>query len=291
MDRESSGEKRGLVIAAFPKSASIHVVSLVEKAAVGPRVVRGKICNGFGHNFLNPALIPRDPDAHVVAYGHVPASAHNLDVIRRRLVDPSCVVLLRSLPDAVVSLADHIMSSRRSPLDYEVPGLVDGFPHTLTCSRAQLHDLVIAFTLPWYIRFVCSWVHGRHGIPMTVSTFEEHTQYPAEAVRCVLAFAEVASDESRIAALGQPGGVEPANFNKGVGGRGSRELTDEQRGRIAELVSSIDGLRGTALGRYLVSGYAGLEFTASDSLRWKVRRRGEPELLLADQPVGLSEGS
>lgn len=277
--------RRGLVIAAFPKAASSHLVALVGRAVTRSRVVRPKIAKGFGHNLVDPAAIPVDPAAHVIVYGHVPACGHNLDAITGRMVRPSCVLVIRSLPDVVVSVADHIHRDSRSPMDFDTPGLVDGFLDTMQRSRAELYDLIIDHTLPWYVRFLCSWVHGRHGIPLTVSTFEEHTAHPAAALGHLLAFGELQSDAAVLHSFADGTGIERVNFNQGLTGRGVSELSPRQMQRVAELAHGVGGLRGTRLGAYLAGGFAAAGCSLPEVLARKASRAGTTEWFLEDQPA------
>lgn len=282
---ERTADRRGLVVAAFPKSASSHLIALIGKAVMQARVVRAKTCQGFGHNLLNAGAIPVDPNSHVIVYGHAPACAHNLKAIQGRMIRPSCVVVVRNLPDVVVSFADHIHRDRRSPLDFDTPGLVDGFLGTTECSRSELYDLVIDYTLPWYVRFLCSWLHGSHGIPVTVSTFEEHTAFPAALLRHLVAFGELESRPEIIKSLADGEGLERINFNRGVSGRGASELAPRQLRRVEELVCGVRGLRGTRLGTYLVGGYPAVGRSPSDILAHKMNRGASTEWFLEDQPI------
>lgn len=275
---------RGLVIAAFPKAASSHLVTLVGNALPRSVVVRPKICKGFGHNLFNPDRIPVDSASHVVAYGHVPACGYNINVILGRMVQPSCVLAIRSLPDVVVSLADHIHRDRRSPLDFDTPGLVDGFLGTMDLPREELHDLIIDLSLPWYVRFLCSWLHGRHGIPMTISTFEEHTAHPAAAVTHILAFAGLEGDAAVMRSFTGGEQLARVNFNRGVTGRGLSELSSRQRDRVAALANGVRGLRGTRLGAYLAGGYPAVGRSPEAVLGRKATRGEAREWFLEDQP-------
>lgn len=275
---------RGFVIAAFPKSASSHLVALVEKAVPKSRVVRPKTCKGFGHNLLNPERIPVEPAVHVIVYGHMPACGHNIDVILARMVRPSCVLAIRSLPDVIVSFADHIQRDRRAPIDFDTPGLVDGFLGTTDLSRSELYDLIIDYSLPWYIRFLCSWLHGRHGIPLTVSTFEEHTAHPAAALGHVVAFAGLEGDPTIVRSFNDERAVARVNFNQGVTGRGISELSARQLDRVAELAHGVKGLRGTRIARYLVAGFPAVDRAPHDVLAQKMRGGTTREWFLEDQP-------
>lgn len=275
---------RGLVIAAFPKAASSHLVALIGKAVRRSVVVRPKICKGFGHNVFNPDRIPVDSGSHVVAYGHVPASGHNVDVILGKMVQPSCVVAIRSLPDVVVSLADHIHRDRRSPMDFDTPGLVDGFLGTIDLPRSELYDLIIDLSLPWYVRFLCSWLHGHHGVPLTISTFEEHTDHPAAAIAHILAFSGLEGDAAVLRSLAGGQQLERVNFNRGVTGRGLSELSSPQRDRVAALAHAVRGLHGTRLGAYLAGGYPAVGCSPESVLERKSMRGAAPEWFLEDQP-------
>lgn len=284
MDSHGATTPRGLVIAAFPKSASSHLVALVEKAVPKSLVVRPKTCKGFGHNLLNPERIPVEPAAHVVAYGHMPACGHNLDVILTKMVRPSCVVAIRSLPDVVVSFADHIQRDRRAPIDFDTPGLVDGFLGTMDLSRSELYNLIIDYTVPWYIRFLCSWLHGRHGIPLTVSTFEEHTGLPAAAIGHLVAFAGLECDPNIVRSFNDERTTGRVNFNQGVTGRGRNELSARQLDRVAELAHGVKGLRGTRIAHYLAGGFPAVDRAPHDVLSQKMRGGTTREWFLEDQP-------
>jgi hypothetical protein len=275
---------RSLIVAAFPKAASKYVVSLLLSCSKQSKVINPKLTHGYGHNFLSPRKFPilsKRNALNLIVYGHFPMSQYNLSVISELTPQSKCIVLIRPLADIVISLADHINKLSVSPLDYNILGLMDGFNRTT--STMLLYDRIILFTLPWYIRFICSWVYGKHNVPVEISTFEENTQYPALSTRNILNFGDFPINDCVLDELEMSADVPIANqnFNIGLSGRGYELLSKQQLTRIEELVD-LAGLTNTVLGSYLKTGFSRLNFTVIDAINHKIVNPTIPSLLLAD---------
>lgn len=275
-----STRRRCVVVSAFPKSASQHYIGLIsDSTARALPIWRLKLAQGYGHTFIDARKIPKTPASGVV-YGHLPAAGCNLRVLAEHFDTPRAVVLVRSLPDVVVSVADHIRRVGRSPLDYDVPGLVDALPGGDSAGDALLYDRIISFTLPWYLRFICSWVYGDHGLAMAFSTFEEHTAHPRESVRALAAWAGLPSVHWRLPETEPP----RRNFNQGSNGRGGASLSDRQLWEIERLVGLVGRLSASPLGRYLLHGYQGLGLEPAELLRTRLERGEAANPLLQAGP-------
>ena len=101
------------------------------------------------------------------------------------------VVLVRSLPDAVVSLRDHLRrESVASPIFFAEP-------HHAALDDATLEAMIVRLALPWYINFYMGWRQAPNALFVS---YEDFLDAPADLVRRVLAFAAAGASDAEIAA-------------------------------------------------------------------------------------------
>lgn len=259
------------LLTAFPKSASQHMIAIMEKGIENCGFQRAKLGPGFGHNFLHASQLTTGhaPRERLFIYGHVPCTAHNEALMHSLAESVSCIITIRSLPDVVVSYAEHTAKLGSSPLDYGTPGLVDATPGWENLTTAERYDHIIEMVLPWYVTFINSWLFSTLSWPRLLFTFEEHTRYPAESLQAAARFMGVDLRPGAAAALSDPTHVERVNFNKGLSGRGLTELSARQLTRIRDLLNVNPTLRDSWLAKYLHSGYADLDLTVQEMLSRK----------------------
>jgi len=225
-----------IFISALPKSGSTFLVNVLARAT-------GYQTFFLGYHQLNEQdlYLPNLIDAwsmNVVSHQHTRPSAPNLELLGRFAISPA--ILTRNVYDATVSLTDHL---ERESADTPVLNVPKDF---MDRDRTARLDMVIDLALPWYIRFVADWSQAEHDCLWL--RYEDLIEDGADVVRRVLAFHSLTVDEAAIdQALIQARG-EGSRLNKGVAGRGERELSAAQKTRIRNLTRHYPGVDFACLG-------------------------------------------
>jgi hypothetical protein len=272
---------RFFTLAAFPKSASAYLRTLLKFACKGNlKVVNAKIDNGFGHNFISESILlsklklRRD----LLLYGHIPYNHYNINIIEKFTSELKIIISLRPLPDVVVSYKDHVDKEKSGPLDYHTATLPECYPGWQEAEDDTKYDYVINYILPWYVRFVASWIEASKKWPTDFISFEEHTLYPADCLLNITRFLRLEIDPSKIELIRNSEDVPKKNFNVGVSGRGMKLLKAAQIDRIKEIVGFYnDSFFKSYLGKYLLYGYEALPFEPLDVIRLKDKYVDTPE--------------
>ncbi len=211
---KTSGAANGaarILLACMPKSGSTYLSDLICALPDFTRANFAPSPMGRREQELDEASLRQIRRRNVVGQLHVRNSEWTQKMRRDHRLKP--VVLVRSLPDAVVSLRDHIR--RESPTwpifyadDYHA-GLDD----------ATLEDMIVRLAAPWYVNFYMGW---RSAPDALLISYEELIADPAGVLRQVLAFAGAEIDERAIArAVAIVGDRRGSRFNVGVAGRGA----------------------------------------------------------------------
>jgi len=251
------------VLCSFPKSGSQHLQELLARHVPGLAVHKPKYAGGWGNNFISAErlLAALDPRGEHLVYGHFPRTQDTENLLCR-FDDWRLVLLLRPLPDVLVSYREHVERKTWGPLDYRIEGFSEAVPGFDRMSVGERNDYLIRFLLPWYLKFLVSWIGCELRAPIKLVTFEQQTAHPVETLEEITRFLGFELDRAALAASGAR--LRPFNFNKGVPGRGRGELGAAQLDRIRELVDTFGILRGTSLGEYLTEGFGREGFTLSD---------------------------
>jgi len=123
-------------------------------------------------------------------------------------------VLVRSLPDAIVSLRDHI---RR---EGEAGPIFRAGPHCAALDDARLEEMMVLFRAPWYVNFYLSW---RNEPGALIVSYEELTADPGRILREIVDFAGLdVNDQAVSRAVAEVQGRRKSRFNVGVAGRGAK---------------------------------------------------------------------
>jgi len=194
----------------MPKSGSTFLSDLISAM---PDISRVSLVPSFGRREqeLDESSILRAGRGPYVAQHHVRWSAWTEATCSKYDLKP--IVLVRSLPDAVVSLRDHLR--RESPI-WPIFYAED---HHAELDDATLEDMIVRLVAPWFVNFYMSW---RTAPDALMISYEELIADPAGALRRVLAFAGAEIDEKEIAkAIASVGVRRKSRFNVGVAGRGA----------------------------------------------------------------------
>lgn len=216
---------RTLFITAMPKSASTFAVNTLAETTGFTRMFLG-----FDHLNEQDLYLPQLLDGwsmDLVCHQHTRATRPNLALLSAMGIRP--IVLTRHLPDALVSLCDHL--EREAD---ETPILQVG-PDFAGRDREARLDLVIDLAAPWYVQFLAGWKRAaeRDDADPLWLDYAALTDDPVAGLSPILR--DLGLDTARLegaAAKAKGGG---SRLNQGVAGRGDSELSDAQRARLRRL--------------------------------------------------------
>ena len=248
---------------------------LQETAGTHLNVVKPKMGNGSGHNFISPDGLIQGLSfrKNTMIFGHLPFNNTNFKTIKRYHKKPKIFVSVRPLPDIVVSYKEHVEKFNFGPLDYHIEGIAECNPGWDTLDDKRKYDFIISFIIPWYIRFAVSWMEASKKWPVEFVTFEELTVYPQACIQNIIRFLEIDLNPSIKAKLHNTENLPRCNYNKGIGGRGFELLEPGQLGTIEDMILMHgEGFYHSHLGRYLLFGYDGLSYDPQQRLLNKARQ-------------------
>ena len=145
---------------------------------------------------------------------------------------------VRNIFDVTVSMFDHF----RKIINGSWAGselLPNGCK---TWSDSTLLDYIIDIELPWYIKFLDSWLSSHLVINnnIYVTKYEDLVSSPNETIRSILTFAQIENitdEEIENALTMNSKGKGQTLFNKGVIGRGKKILSNTQIERITKYIN------------------------------------------------------
>jgi hypothetical protein len=140
------------------------------------------------------------------------------------------IVVVRNLFDIVASLHDHLHREKEASLDGNV--VTNAF---YAMSKEEKYDTIIGLLLPWYFQFYVSWVVAEkyRGFPVKWMSYEKIFSDKIRAIRDILRYYDISVDSGVVEEKLRKAGGKKLRFNKGIVGRGEKELTEEQKSRIA----------------------------------------------------------
>jgi len=227
------GERRLLVLAAAPKSASTYFANLLAAATGYPYA---NLCYTHlqnEHDLYPPALLAWNASG-AVSQLHMRGTLPNARLARFFGIRP--ILLVRNLFDTVVSMADQLgdrdwlAGPDRFSFAVTGPDLADRTP-------AQRADFVIDLMVPWYVAYFVSWTGlvAAGEVEAMWLDYAEVTGDPAGALARALQFTGVAVAPAQqalaVARLAEVKTRVP-KFNRGEAGRGEAALTPAQKARI-----------------------------------------------------------
>ncbi len=181
------------------------------------------------------------PDHTLVTHLHMQALPSNRRFIEALDLKP--VIMLRSVPDMLVSYLDMLEAEPATPshwLNAAIP------PHFDLMADVERADFLIDTIMPWYASYFATWADYARVAPERVcvlrygdvvrdplyvlQTLLDHSGLPRSAKVCELSLEAAWSERHE------------NRFNRGEEGRGLARLTSEQRARIARLLFDFYGL-------------------------------------------------
>ena len=177
------------------------------------------------NDLYEPALIDaigRDTVAQI----HVRASDHNVDLMTQYAWRP--IVLIRHLPDVIVSLRDHIL--QEGPL-WSMVWLDDRFAHL---SDSEQLDLLVDLAAPWFVQFFVSWSEVTNaGVvdPLWIN-YADWVGEPAHTLAAIVEWADLDVTNEQIAPALDRARHQQTRLNVGRSGRGAEILSQAQLSRL-----------------------------------------------------------
>ena len=238
-----------IIYAAFPKSASLFLLKLISKGTkLKARSTR--IAEGNGQSIIDKERFIHCLDGRSVVYGHIPCNSYHRSLIRpyeRRIL-----VTVRSLPEVVASLKDHIESRGTSPLDPKIGDFPEYYPGYFDADDRTRLGFIIDYLVPWYFQFLVSWVEESRHSPVLWVPYEQIVQRPKQTTCCVAKFCGVSCERALLDAY--LADAPRVNFNKGIPGRGFELLDEDMHRKLAALASYHRAYLGDTALAYLLRG-------------------------------------
>lgn len=235
---EQRGDRRMLVLAAAPKTASTWLANLLASLTGFPYT---NLCYSFlqnEHDLYPPAMLACNRSG-AVSQLHMKGTLPNARLLRFFDVRP--VVLYRRLDDVVASLFDQ----------FEERAYIDS-PNTFSFVRIDANyavldrqdklRFIIRMILPWYIQHYYTWQRlERDGeaVPVWLS-FEDVTQNTSTAVYDIISVNGMQYDKQHIDQVieaMQANRSLVSKFNRGVVGRGQQYLSASDLREIESLTA------------------------------------------------------
>lgn len=212
-----------ILIACMPKSGSTFLSDLISALPDFKRVRFSPTPAGGREHELDEGCLREAGSGSYVGQVHIRYSDWTEKMRCEFQLKP--VVLVRSLPDAVISLRDHLRrEGGKGPLFY-----ADASHHAL--DDDTLEDMIVRLAAPWYVNFYMTW---RTAPDALMISYEELISAPERILREVLDFAGAAVDDRAVArAVASVRGRGESRLNVGVAGRGAALSAEHTRALIA----------------------------------------------------------
>jgi hypothetical protein len=221
-----------VLVACMPKSAS---TSLTNAIAAHPGFRKIALAAAYGdreQELCQIRLSRYNHRGHYVAQQHLRNSGFTQHLIRQYRISP--VVLVRDLPDVVLSLRDHLhRESLESPVTIFTQAHLQQAP-------ADLEETIVRLAMPWYLAFYVGW---RRDPAAHFVGYEDLVKHPQSAIEGVLRFAGVQPHAQAMSGVLEAFRGPNNRINVGVSGRG-RALgarAAEALGRLLDQYPEFEG--------------------------------------------------
>lgn len=204
-----------ILLACMPKSGSTNLVNSIATYLNYQvdtfRIARGQI----EQELYEPKLINKYGENYII-HQHVKASSYTLKLIEKYQIKP--IVLTRNIFDIIMSFYDHLEKTKNEKL-----------------------DLIIDFLTPWLINFYTSWFRVKSNDILWLTYedlyFRDNAKVKIEDFISVdLSNLEINSKKNN------------NRYNKGIMGRGEKELNFEQKARIIRHSSYFNDINFAKIG-------------------------------------------
>lgn len=219
---EAPGGPVRILLACMPKSGSTFLSDIIGALPDVARVVLIP-SPGRREQELDEVRILKAGTGAFIAQHHVRYSEWTAKMCAKHRIRP--VVLVRSLPDVIVSLRDHL---RRE--DTETPVFYAEQSHA-ELDDPSLERMIARLAAPWYLNFYMSW---RAAPEALMISYEELIADPGRVLREILSFAGADFDDRDVnEALAKVADNRQSRLNVGIAGRGAKLEPELLRGLAA----------------------------------------------------------
>lgn len=216
------------LIAAAPKSGSTWAASFLANAIKLPLTFAFDMPDQSEHK-LNDSFL----SSKGVIQQHCRWTAQTKIFIEELKI--KTVVLVRSLPDTIISIRDHLRAEKTGNWPW---GFIDS--SILKKNDKDLHNFIIDHIAPWYVAFYASW--DKSG--KKILTYEEIVKDPKIILQAYNINIQQRELDKAIASTSS--GF--TRFNVGKTGRGKELLTESQIQKLKNLTQWYDNTDFTRLG-------------------------------------------
>jgi len=198
-----------VLVACMPKSAS---TSLTNAIAAYPGFRKVALAAAYGSREQELCQIRLSRYNHrgpYVAQQHLRNSGFTQSLIDQYRLSP--IVLVRDLPDVVLSIRDHLhRESRESPI-------ATFTEEHLRQSPPELEETIVRIAMPWYLSFYLGWRsdHRAHFV-----AYEDLVQDPKSVIEGILRFSGIEPQEGKMPQVMEAFRGPNNRINVGVSGRG-----------------------------------------------------------------------
>ncbi len=224
----SNTQGHRILIACAPKTGSTYLTTLFALLPKFSRVILNTV-GGRQEEELRQERLLAFHHLNYVAKNHIMCSAHRAALIERYGL--KTIVITRSLADSIVSYRDHLADTS-SPLQViEAPSGFQDMPKT------EQYNCLIDLAAPWYINFVASWLNFAPTLNSVFVHYESLIQDPAGTIRDATDKLGITMTLASIEEAVETASLRDTRKNVGIAGRGTTELTTDQRARLTEMLS------------------------------------------------------
>lgn len=234
-----------IFLTTMPKSASTFLHRALVELTEFESAYFASAYKNIEQELYQPALIDYY-DVGSVTQQHTRANQINLDLLAKFRIRP--VVLIRKIPDVIVSMRDHLINERPDNL----PGLYPARDFADFDKERQL-DFVTSYMGPWLVSFYASWKEAEKQADTDILWLQYETAVKdwSSAITSVITFhgiekslteIETALDAIRTRKKTQ------LRINKAVIGRGDDMLSTDQHRRLQDLASAYPGIDFSPVG-------------------------------------------
>lgn len=212
-------------IACVPKSASTFLKNVLV-GITGYRDLFAVFAAGQNEHDLFLPVLDEYADQNTVTQQHCRASEANIQIMQAFGIRP--VVLVRNIFDAIVSLHDF----------YKTGAYFNSYfrGSFMELDDQTQVDLLIDNIVPWYLQFVASWdlVEKEKRLDILWLDYVDLTQNKEDSIENILRFYGLGAARTAIEKTIKTTEADARRnrFNKGVAGRGIKNLTKDQKERI-----------------------------------------------------------
>ena len=182
-----------VLLCAMPKSGSTFLSKLLTDATGFQYGIIAESVKGTEQDLFEPRLADWYNYPYVVQQ-HISPNRHNQQMIQRYGLRPT--VLLRSIPDVVVSLREHLLREGSG-----FPFLdLQAVPFSQLAASDQYH-YICQFAGPWLVNFYAGWkqIHERQVLPCQLLYYEDMLADKAQFAAQIAQYYQLAVDKLTLA--------------------------------------------------------------------------------------------